>query len=187
MDRRIIKTKASIKQAMLVCLASHYFSEITIEAICKEAQCSRSTFYAHYDNKEEVIDAISKEIIEQIRPYMKQTFDEPKAFLSIITSLTNQIYQPRKDVIKFLMDPEFRDFGLEAHLLILFEEQFLQRFSHIKGKAILAEIYAACVLCNIKSIIENRSTKEDQEAIGALKNILFQSLQEQEKNQVRKS
>lgn len=185
MDRRIIKTKTSIKKAMLLCLASHYFSDITIDAICKEAQCSRSTFYAHYDNKKQVIDAISEEIIEQIRPYMKQTFEKPEEFMTVIDTLSNQLYQPQKDVIKLLMDPEFRDFGLEAHLLTLFKEQFLQRFSHVKGRTILAEMYAACVLCNIQSIVENRSTQESQLAIETLKTTIFQVLEEQ--NQAKKN
>lgn len=184
MDLRVIKTKTNIQNAMLTCLASQYFSEITVNAICKAAQCSRSTFYAHYDHKIQVIDDIADQIIEQIKPYMKQTFEKPEELLSVIDSLSQQLYQPHKDIIKLLLDPEFKDFGLEARLETLFKEQFLQRFEHIKGKEIISEMYSSCVMCNIKAIIENRTNQEEQEAIEELKVLLFQKL---EKNQARKS
>lgn len=54
-DRRILKTKASLRDAMLGLMATRGWDEITIQEICDQANVGRSTFYVHYQSKDELL------------------------------------------------------------------------------------------------------------------------------------
>lgn len=57
-DVRIIKNKRVIENAMILLLQRKEFSKITIQDICQEALVSRSTFYAHYLDKYDLLEKI---------------------------------------------------------------------------------------------------------------------------------
>ena len=57
-DRRTLYTTAVIQEAVLSLLSKKEYTEITVSAICREAEISRGTFYLHYRNIPEVIDAL---------------------------------------------------------------------------------------------------------------------------------
>lgn len=50
-DLRVVKTQKSLLAAMSLLLERRGFKGITVNDICEEAQISRTTFYAHYVDK----------------------------------------------------------------------------------------------------------------------------------------
>lgn len=50
-DIRITKTQRALSMAMLSLLEKNSFQKITVNDICQEALVSRSTFYAHFEDK----------------------------------------------------------------------------------------------------------------------------------------
>jgi AcrR family transcriptional regulator len=54
-DRRVLKTKTALRDAMLALMVHKGWDEITIQAICEQANVGRSTFYIHYQSKEELL------------------------------------------------------------------------------------------------------------------------------------
>jgi AcrR family transcriptional regulator len=66
MDRREIKTKASIYAAFNTLLLKKSFSQITIQNIIDEANIGRSTFYSHFETKEDLLDSVCKDFYEHI-------------------------------------------------------------------------------------------------------------------------
>lgn len=50
-DRRVLKTKRALASALLVLLEKQDFQSITVNDLCAEAMVSRSTFYAHFEDK----------------------------------------------------------------------------------------------------------------------------------------
>ena len=62
-DKRIVKTKRALRQALIELLADTPFEEITITNLCKTADISRITFYTHYSDKYDLADDIFKEMI----------------------------------------------------------------------------------------------------------------------------
>ncbi|HEU4776517.1 MAG TPA: TetR/AcrR family transcriptional regulator [Telluria sp.] len=54
-DRRIVKTKLALRDAMLSLLASKGWDDMTIQEICDAANVGRSTFYVHYQSKDELL------------------------------------------------------------------------------------------------------------------------------------
>jgi hypothetical protein len=54
-DRRIQKTKKYLAEALVQLIAEKGYEEVTIQDIIDKANVGRSTFYAHYESKEQLL------------------------------------------------------------------------------------------------------------------------------------
>jgi AcrR family transcriptional regulator len=54
-DRRVVRTRALLHGALLRLIERKGYEAITVEDICAEANIGRSTFYAHYTRKEDLM------------------------------------------------------------------------------------------------------------------------------------
>lgn len=63
-DRRITRTKRSLKAAMTEMLASEDFEHISITELCRRADISRITFYSHYNDKYALLDDIFEDMLQ---------------------------------------------------------------------------------------------------------------------------
>ena len=66
-DRRIVKTKANLKQTLCNMLARMPFDRIRVTDLCKEANTSRITFYTYYDDKYELLDAVFEDMFQEMK------------------------------------------------------------------------------------------------------------------------
>ena len=62
-DKRIKKSKIALKQALASLLDTRAFDDITVAEICKKADISRITFYAHYDDKYQLAEDIFDDLV----------------------------------------------------------------------------------------------------------------------------
>ena len=62
-DRRIAKTRQSIRMALFRLIGSSDWQDISVSKLCHEAEVARSTFYLHYASPTEVLDASISEIV----------------------------------------------------------------------------------------------------------------------------
>lgn len=62
-DKRTIKTKRSLKAAMIKMLEKESFESISITELCREADVSRITFYSHYSDKYALLDDIFNDLL----------------------------------------------------------------------------------------------------------------------------
>lgn len=65
-DKRVIKTRAGIKTALMQLTLEKEIGKITISNLTEKAQINRSTFYLHYSSVADVTDDIEKEISARI-------------------------------------------------------------------------------------------------------------------------
>lgn len=63
-DRRVIFTKASIKDALLDEIKTNSFEDIGIVGLCEKAQISRSAFYLHFANIQDVLEEVVTDAIK---------------------------------------------------------------------------------------------------------------------------
>ncbi|OKP98637.1 TetR/AcrR family transcriptional regulator [Paenibacillus sp. P46E] len=71
-DLRIIRSKHSIKKAFIELLTEKGYEGITIQDIADKAMISRNTFYLHYQNKPDLLNASMDELIEELKSTLKQ-------------------------------------------------------------------------------------------------------------------
>lgn len=54
-DRRIVRTRRRLSEALLALIMEKAYEAITIQEIAERADLNRATFYLHYSNKEELL------------------------------------------------------------------------------------------------------------------------------------
>lgn len=64
MDPRVIRTKKLIQEALLMLMHKKDFKDITVKDISEEATVNRATFYAHYLDKEDLLDTMVSDAID---------------------------------------------------------------------------------------------------------------------------
>lgn len=66
MDRRQRKTQRAIYDAFEELMAEEHYSQVTVAQIIDRADIGRSTFYAHFETKDDLIDTICTEMFDHI-------------------------------------------------------------------------------------------------------------------------
>jgi AcrR family transcriptional regulator len=95
MDRRQIKTRNAIYNAFNDLLIRINYNDITIQNIIDEANIGRSTFYLHFDTKEELLESMCNDFFEHITeaPTQKEkTHDFSHAKLNISNMVSHILY-----------------------------------------------------------------------------------------------
>ncbi len=63
-DRRVVYTRNVIKDTFLSLLSKQPYEKLNVSAICKEAEVTRTTFYAHYESLNAVVDELVTDAFE---------------------------------------------------------------------------------------------------------------------------
>lgn len=78
MDRRQQKTRKAIFSAFSELLTKHSYSQITVQEIIDRADVGRTTFYAHFPTKDDLLREMCEELFEHVfseDPEAEQTHD----------------------------------------------------------------------------------------------------------------
>jgi AcrR family transcriptional regulator len=67
-DRRSVRTRNALRQALMALLAERGWDEIAVQDLCERADVGRSTFYSHYPNK----DALLKGGLEDLQAALER-------------------------------------------------------------------------------------------------------------------
>ena len=73
MDRRVRRTRRSLRDALIELIVETGYDNITIQNITDRADLSRATFYLHYRDKDELLASSLEEIFEEL----VQSLDNP--------------------------------------------------------------------------------------------------------------
>ncbi|MBR2565158.1 MAG: TetR/AcrR family transcriptional regulator [Paenibacillus sp.] len=93
-DRRVKKTKLSLKRAYLELIEQYSEQEITVSMIAQYADLNRATFYAHYSNKEEFLEEALCELLEGLREAVLSPFeDNNRINVNTLAPTTVQIFE----------------------------------------------------------------------------------------------
>jgi AcrR family transcriptional regulator len=126
-DLRVIKTKQLLKEALLALLTEMEFEEITIMKLTTYAQINRSTFYAHFYDKYDLLErTINDELFtfaEEVAPKSEEELMAVHIPKSLYLRATQYIYQ-REEFFKIMMGKN----GIPS-----FQQQFLEIIKRYMG------------------------------------------------------
>src|SRR5574344_207216 len=100
MDRRQQKTRKAIFKAFTELLAQKKYDRITVQEIIDRADVGRSTFYAHFETREALLDAMCTELFEHVthaHGYSEGTHDFSDKQDNLYTEITHILYHLRDD------------------------------------------------------------------------------------------
>lgn len=80
MDRRIKKSKAALKDALIHLMQKHPFQEISITDIVHRADLNRGTFYRHYQYKEDLFNEIIDDVIQDLVTSFRKPYQDKEEF-----------------------------------------------------------------------------------------------------------
>lgn len=72
-DRRVRRTRAALRRALIELINEQGYSSISVDAIAARADVTRATFYAHYGGKAELLAAVVDDFADQVTA----VFDDP--------------------------------------------------------------------------------------------------------------
>lgn len=116
-DIRVTKTQRSIAQALFVLLEKQSFSKITVNDICSEALVSRSTFYAHFEDKYRLLQFCLEEVDKRVFA------ERPDMDLREFLEDTLGKVQANKKILRNLMIAE-----LDVELIEMFRQHYVHAF-----------------------------------------------------------
>ncbi len=125
MDRRQQKTRKAIFAAFRTLLEKKRYESITVQEIIDEANIGRSTFYAHFETKDLLLNAMCEEIFHHIFEYDPCTWEGHDSKLEDkLSHILWHIREAKNDISGILTSESggifMRYFG--KHLRALLEE-----------------------------------------------------------------
>ena len=73
-DKRILRSKADIKDAFLSLLYKKPFDQITISEIVRVANYNRGTFYANFYSKDNLLDEVIEDVLTEMVIQIRQPY-----------------------------------------------------------------------------------------------------------------
>lgn len=125
-DRRVRRTRRRLKEALFHLLRERPWEEITVQGIVDRADVGRSTFYAHYESKEDLLfadfDTHLRRLAERASPSREES-EDARTFrfsLPILTHIQEEAAFFRVTLLGG-SDPRLREVteGLLTDLLVL--------------------------------------------------------------------
>lgn len=151
-DLRIIKNKRNMEAALIGLMKEKPFSKITIQDICKSALVSRSTFYAHYLDKYDLLENIVDRYVALLQELVASRFSAAGAMdMATVFSLLAQTYRQHREPFSVLLhvrvpECDFREKIeqlLFSHCLAFLETQPQQ---YVMPDALIAKLYVSNVM-----------------------------------------
>ncbi|MDO4890278.1 MAG: TetR/AcrR family transcriptional regulator [Coriobacteriaceae bacterium] len=82
-DRRITRTRAALRQALIELMEERGLEAITVNDLCTRAGLTRGTFYNHYQDKDALLAAFEQEVLDGLVSFERRLGD-----LDMETALT---------------------------------------------------------------------------------------------------
>ncbi len=107
-DRRQQKTRAAIFNAFSTLLAAKSYSKITVQEIIDSANVGRTTFYAHFETKDDLLKALCEELFGHIissisdHTHTHGLYSDGTAPKSVFCHLLHHLKENERNILKLL-------------------------------------------------------------------------------------
>ena len=123
MDRRQKKSRKAILGAFRKLLGQKSYAHITVKEIIDEADVGRSTFYAHFPTKDDLLFALSEEIFSHVFSHSltKESTHDFRNSQNVSSYITHILYHVRENFPRELLKNESGEI-FYRYFIIRFED-----------------------------------------------------------------
>lgn len=136
-DRRVIRTRRSLREALFVLILEKGYDAVTVEEIATRANVGRTTFYLHYRDKEDLLLKAVGDVVDDLVNHLSQislagveTGGEENSSDPMIPAISEAFSHVAQnaDLYRILLRGNWSDFGLKRLRQII--SQAIDRFNH---------------------------------------------------------
>lgn len=98
-DRRAVRTKKMIRNALAELIVERGYNNISITDIASRADINRGTFYLHYTDKYDLLNKVENEVLQELQDSIDKVNDMDAVSMSFVNS-NNSIDKPMPFMIK---------------------------------------------------------------------------------------
>lgn len=88
---KLTSVQKSLQKALLILLKNKKLEEIPVRMLCTKAQVARSSFYAHYENTDDILNEIEDQLVGKISDLDKNIIDPNRKSSSDFAYFSNII------------------------------------------------------------------------------------------------
>ncbi|MDS0527903.1 TetR/AcrR family transcriptional regulator [Clostridium sp. SHJSY1] len=183
-DLRILKTHKNIKNTFSNLLLEKHFKDITVQNICDEALIGRSTFYAHFCDKYDLLNKMVEEVAKDFKKHIEIRFnsdnsDNSNDFTEIVDNMIKYL-STKKNTISALLEVHtetadlystLKNILIESCSSYLENKNFISKYN-VSNKFICAQ-YAAYVLTSVQLWVESDEHDHTLELSNKVQALLF--------------
>jgi AcrR family transcriptional regulator len=148
-DRRTVRTKMMIRNALSELIEEKGFNEISVTDLTARADINRGTFYLHYADKHDLLEQVENEVLEELQEHTQHvdvsdilnidSIDKPVPFLVRLFEYfkENEIFM--KAILGPKGDPIFHRKLKKFIEINLFEKKLIKVFK--KENMLIPEVY----------------------------------------------
>ena len=136
MNRRSIKTKREILQAVHALMYEKSFEDITVVDIVTRADISRGTFYLHYEDKHIMLGLMEEQLIEVISGKLDSILIDTNDLVEMITVRKTVMLEVLKELkaeqrtLEVLMRTQAKE-RIQSRIQEIIEQIFIFTYDHI--------------------------------------------------------
>jgi AcrR family transcriptional regulator len=101
-DRRVQKTRKLLQDALIELVAEKGYESVSIQEILDKANVGRSTFYAHFQDKDQLLHSILNRLDELFVQHEKQFSDAKKNFVNADIMNLSRKFSPTLSLFQFI-------------------------------------------------------------------------------------
>ena len=180
MDKRIARTRKSIKMALLELIEKKSAEKITVSEIAILAGIERKTFYLHYGCIEDVYLDIEKEISDELIEISNQYIQEPEYKIVNIFNNLNTVITKNLSFFKAVNKNDSYSFVMNSFEKILSSVilKISREIYKIKSKNMIyySDYYAAGILSLYKKWLKDETDLTIEELTSILTRVIFLSV-----------
>lgn len=172
-DKRIIKTRTSIKNAFMELVQTLDISKISVSELAAKALVNRSTFYLHYSDVQAVAADIELEIAQRIAGYIDNfaVKDIYGSTYTLFKKLTNRLDENEalKNYIIYSTNSDYIISKLKEIFSEKTRQSILETFKNVSEEEIKYPIVfaaAGVIDCYVKWVREDNSSKSLEDLIN---------------------
>jgi len=128
MDRRARYTRMVLKQSLLELMKERPISKISVKELCEKADVNRTTFYAHYNDIEELLKQIEEELFEIIKQSLEHGLGEESVSAMLMDILTG--IKDNGELCKVLFS-QYGDQSCLADILKFAHDKTIKTWKHL--------------------------------------------------------